>query len=70
MLTHPQISFMCSNGSRQVVHRRSAVHAVGPKRDSSSVARDPHCGQGTTVDGASSVSGIGPSVRGAPCFSF
>ena len=33
-----QISFTCSNGSRQTLQRRSAVQAVGPKRDSSSVA--------------------------------
>ena len=44
-----QISFMCSNGSRQAVQRRRAVQAVGPKRESSSVAGEPQRGQRTAV---------------------
>ena len=32
---------MCSKGSWQAVQRRSAVHAVGPKRENSLVAGEP-----------------------------
>src|SRR5262245_52411434 len=38
---------MWSRGSPQAVHRQSDLHAVEPKRDSSSVAGEPQCGQRT-----------------------
>jgi hypothetical protein len=55
----------CSNGSAHERQRRSALHAVAPKRDCSSVSADPHKGQRTDATGGDSVSGIGPGRRGA-----
>src|SRR5690606_1687048 len=62
---HRYSSFMCSKGSRQAVQRRSAVHEVGPNRETSSVAGEPQRGQRTTeVGGGASASGTGPARRG------
>jgi hypothetical protein len=33
-----------SNGSRHALQRQSALHGVEPKRESSSVLDEPHCG--------------------------
>ena len=44
---HPQISFTWSNGSRQSVQRYSALQAVEPNSETSSVAGESHCGQRT-----------------------
>jgi hypothetical protein len=44
--------------------RRNAVHDVGPNRENSSVAGEPHRGHRTTAAGAVSVSGTGPACRG------
>src|SRR5690606_28832523 len=60
---HAQISLTCSKGSWQERHRRSALQEVEPKRDTSSVSGEPHCGQGTCRRGGSRASGTGPVGR-------
>ena len=61
-----QISFTCSNGSRQVRHRRSALHAVAPNSLSSSVSADPQSGQDAARRVTPSCSGTGPAGGPAP----
>src|SRR5579884_2573187 len=40
-----------SNGSRQALHRHCALHGVAPKRLTSTVSLDPHCGHSAVADG-------------------
>jgi hypothetical protein len=55
-----------SNGSRQPRHRHIALHDVEPKRVSSSVSAEPHCGHATCSTGRRpSGTSTGPSARDA-----
>ena len=52
-----------SKGSRQALHTHSDLHAVDPKRLSSRVSGDPHCGQRT--DSATSTVPVARGCGGA-----
>ena len=59
-----QISFTCSNGSRQEVQRYIALHAVGPNSEVSSTSLDPHRGQVSGAPGRQQVEHHRPLVTG------
>ena len=56
-----QISFTCSNGSRQDVQRYIALHAVGPNSEVSSTSPDPQRGQVNARRVGSNESPTGPA---------
>ena len=53
-----------SNGSRQDLQRHCALHGVAPKRLTSSVSVDPHCGHSAVADGSAGRSRRPGAARG------
>ena len=58
-----QISLTCSKGSRQLRQRRSALQAVAPNSESSSVSAEPQSGQDAVRRVGPRFSGTGPAAR-------